>query len=347
MIDVDDDHLGGAARGAARFDGAGGTVADLEEAHQARRLAAARQLLVLAAQRGEIGAGAGAVFEQARLAGPQVHDTAIVDEIVGDGLDEAGMRLRVLIGAGGFGEPAGLEVHVVVALAGAVDAIGPVQAGVEPLRRVGRGLLGREHIGEFVLEGAGVILRVEIAALPAPIGPGAGEPVEHILGGVLAARLGAVGGLAPEEFGDALLGNGLQRGGDAGLAEICLRQHIAGDLRPLLGDFDVGLLEDDRAVRVADLADGVAERDAFVRRMTLDRVLTANTPMDLIPECSLLASSAAACAPFQGQFSHRRVRACVAGTSAVALLRPPDLVSRSATGPKYGHHPKAIASEKW
>ena len=43
MIDVDDDHLGRAARGAAGLDGAGRAVADLEEAHQARRLAAARQ----------------------------------------------------------------------------------------------------------------------------------------------------------------------------------------------------------------------------------------------------------------------------------------------------------------
>ena len=83
MVDVDDHHLGGAARGAARLDRAGRAVADLEEAHQAGRLAAARELLAFAAQRGEIGAGAGAVFEQARLAHPQVHDAAFVDEIVG------------------------------------------------------------------------------------------------------------------------------------------------------------------------------------------------------------------------------------------------------------------------
>ena len=94
MVDVDHDHLGGAPRGAARLDGAGRAVADLEEAHQARRLAAARQLLVLAAELGEVGAGAGAVLEEARLAHPQVHDAALVDEIVLDRLDEAGVRLR-------------------------------------------------------------------------------------------------------------------------------------------------------------------------------------------------------------------------------------------------------------
>ena len=46
MIEVEDDHLGGAARGAARLDGAGGAVADLEEAHQAGRLAAAGELFL-------------------------------------------------------------------------------------------------------------------------------------------------------------------------------------------------------------------------------------------------------------------------------------------------------------
>ncbi len=40
----------------------------------------------------------GAVLEQARLAHPQVHDAVLVDEIVLDRLDEAGVRLRMLIG---------------------------------------------------------------------------------------------------------------------------------------------------------------------------------------------------------------------------------------------------------
>ena len=50
MVDIDDHHLGGAPRGAARLDGAGRAVADLQEAHQAGGFAAARQALVLAAQ---------------------------------------------------------------------------------------------------------------------------------------------------------------------------------------------------------------------------------------------------------------------------------------------------------
>ena len=99
MIEIENDHLGGAARGAARLDGAGRAVADLEEAHQAARLAAAGERFAFAAQGGEIGAGAGAVLEDARLADPQVHDAAFVDQIVADRLDEAGVRGRPLVGA--------------------------------------------------------------------------------------------------------------------------------------------------------------------------------------------------------------------------------------------------------
>ena len=100
VVDVDHDHLGRSPRGAARLYGARRPVADLEEAHQARGFAATRQGLVLAPEPGEIGAGARAIFEQPRLAHPEVHDPALVDEIVVDRLDEAGMRLGMLVGRG-------------------------------------------------------------------------------------------------------------------------------------------------------------------------------------------------------------------------------------------------------
>ena len=82
MVEIEDDHLGGAARGAAGLDRAGGAVADLQEAHQPARLAAAGQRLAFAAQGREIGAGAGAVLEDACLADPQVHDAAFVHQVV-------------------------------------------------------------------------------------------------------------------------------------------------------------------------------------------------------------------------------------------------------------------------
>ena len=69
-----------------------------------------------------------------------------------------------------------------MALAGAVDAIGPVEAGVEPLRGVGRRDLPRQHEAQFVEKGRSVIEPVEIMVLLAPIGPGAGEAVEDLNG---------------------------------------------------------------------------------------------------------------------------------------------------------------------
>jgi hypothetical protein len=55
------------------------------------------------------------------------------------------MRLRVLVGRFRLGQLAG-EVDIEVALAGTVDAVGPVQAGVEPLRGVRRDALGGQHV---------------------------------------------------------------------------------------------------------------------------------------------------------------------------------------------------------
>ena len=45
MVDVDDDHLGGAPCRAAGFDRAGGTVADSQEAHQPRGTSASGERL--------------------------------------------------------------------------------------------------------------------------------------------------------------------------------------------------------------------------------------------------------------------------------------------------------------
>ncbi len=263
MVDIDDDHLGGAARRTAGFDGTRGPVADAQKAHQPGGTAAARQPLALAAQFREIRAGPRAVFEDSRLAHPQIHDPALVDEIVGDALDKAGMRLRVLIGARRLGQLAGAVVDIPMALRRPVDAIGPVQPGIEPLRRVRRPHLARQHQPDLIVKGGGVGFAVEIAALPAPIGPGPGHAVKDLAGIGLAAKPGVfgqcgerrfVGTAAPQPRWHAVLGDGFERRRDAGLAEIFLREDVGGDLAPLGRHLDALGLEHDRAVGIADLA---------------------------------------------------------------------------------------------
>src|ERR1044072_312852 len=85
----------------------------------------------------------------------------------------------------------GLAVAMVdepMALARTVDTLSPVQAGVEPLRRVGCTDLRRQHEAMLVEEGAGIVFAVEVAALPAPVGPGAGHTLEHLARAGLAAE---------------------------------------------------------------------------------------------------------------------------------------------------------------
>src|SRR6185312_12283150 len=98
-------------------------------------------------------------------------------------------------------------VDIPVTLARAVDAVSPVQAGVEPLRRVRRADLGGEHVAMLVIKGARFLLAVEVAAFPAPVGPGAGQAIEDLLGTLLAGVAlglgqggegGAVGRRAPQ-----------------------------------------------------------------------------------------------------------------------------------------------------
>ena len=311
MVHVADDHLGRAARGAARLDRARSPVADLQEPHQARRLAAAGQLFPLAAQRREIGAGAAAVLEQARLADPQVHDAALVHQIVADRLDEAGMRLRMLIGAGRCGQLTGLVVDIEMPLPRPVDAIGPVQAGVEPLRAVRRGHLAGQHVAHLVQIGAGIGLGREIAALPAPIGPGPGQTVKDLTGAGLSAEprvfgqighRGVVGNVAPQEFGHALFADGLQARGDAGAAKVFLGDDVAGDLAPALGHLDRVVAKDHRAVRIADLAEGGGERDAAIGPAGV----RGKAPLDLHPCPSFRSPARSRNPPVQGASARGR-----------------------------------------
>src|SRR5262245_39545144 len=136
VVEVEDDHLGGASSGPARLDGPRRPVADLEEAHQPGRLPAAGARLALPAEGGEVGSRSTAILKNAGLADPQVHDPAFVHEIVFDRLDEASVWGWPLVGAGAPLHPPFERVDEVVPLRRALDAVRPMQARVEPLRAV-------------------------------------------------------------------------------------------------------------------------------------------------------------------------------------------------------------------
>ena len=328
MVDVDDHHLGGAARGAARLDRAGGTVADLQEAHQARRAAAAGKLFAFATQMGEVRAGAGSVFEQPRFPHPQIHDAALVDEIVGDGLDEAGVRLRVFVGRLRTGQPAGERIDVEMTLAGAVDAIGPMQAGVEPLRRIGRHALRGQHVGKLVAKGAGVFLGGEVAALPAPVRPGAGKPVEDLPGVALRTvalalgqlrKLGLVGHGTPQEGGDRVFLDLLQPRRHAGLAEVFLRQDVGGDLRELGRHVDVVEPEDDRPVGIPDFGHRLAEPDVRIGRLSLPGETPFYPHVLVVPSASIYSAFPRSPPPAASKTPVRRPAALPALHSPLSL----------------------------
>ena len=78
-----------------------------------------------------------------------------------------------------------------------------------------------------------------------------------------------VGDAAPQPGGNGFLLDLLQTRGDAGFAEIFLRQHVGGDLRPLLRHFDVFGVEDDRTVRIADFARGAGGKRCPRRAIVL------------------------------------------------------------------------------
>src|SRR5438477_11215127 len=127
-------------------------------------------------------------------------------------------------------------------------AVSPMQAGIEPLRRVRRGALGGEHEAHLVVEGFGVLFRCEIAALPGPIGPAAREPVEYLARVGLAAVARRIFGQlcqglfvrlgAPHTFGYSLFGHSLEHGGYTRPTEVLLCENVDRHLPPAFGNHD-------------------------------------------------------------------------------------------------------------
>ena len=183
------------------------------------------------------------------------------------------MRLRALVGAARPLELAGPLVAVAVPLRRPGDAIGPVQAGVEPLRAVRRDHLRGQHRHQLVVEHPRGALVGEVTVLPARVGPAAREAVEQLaavgladvaLAGRELGQLEGVGLAAPQPLRDVLLGHPPQPRRHAGLAEVLLRHDVDRHLRPALRHLDVGGLEDRRAIGVGDARTASLKVDAGI-----------------------------------------------------------------------------------
>ena len=149
MVDVEHDHLRRAAGLAARLDRAGPGVGAAHEADRAGGEPALREVLDRAADVREVDAGAGAAAEDLAFLGVPVEDRL---HRVLDAEDEAGGALRLLL-----------------------------EADVEPDGAVEGGLLVEQDVGELHLEGVGVLVGGEVAALAAPAGDRAGDAADHLL----------------------------------------------------------------------------------------------------------------------------------------------------------------------
>jgi hypothetical protein len=177
------------------------------------------------------------------------------DQVVLDGLDEARVRLGVGVGVLGELELAGLVVGDPVALRRAVDAVGPVQPGVEPLRAVGRAHLVRQHVRQLVVERLRRPSAVEVAVLSPQCRQ---QPARRWIT-CLAALLGPGADIVVGSRVESADGHRSRRpsSADARLAEVLGDHDVGRELRPGLGHLRVGHLEDDRAVGLEILLDRV------------------------------------------------------------------------------------------
>jgi hypothetical protein len=233
VINVEDDHLGGAARLAAALDDAGESVEAFHETQRAGGAAAAGEHGVALAQGRQVGAGARAPLEEHALGLGQVQDG--LQRIATETMKQAehwGRRVPLLIFC--------TEWRGLVVVPAVAARFG--HADIEPDRRVEAGLLPEHQVGELVAESLRILDRLEIVALLAPVGQGVDHPVDQL--------------------GDAALAFGRTQ-----LAVEVLAGHDVGSrLRPVGGDFHVTLLKKHLALVVADRGRAQFPLDLVVRR---------------------------------------------------------------------------------
>ena len=219
MVGVEDHHLGRAARLAAALDHAREGVETLHEAQRTGRAPAARKQSFFFAQRGQIRARARAPLEQHALGLGQIENGF---ERIAHRVDEARRALRPRIGRVDLFDLVGGFVVIPAVAARFLDA------HVEPHRRVEARLLRQHQVRQLVAEAGGVLGRAEVALLGAPIGDGVDHAADQLAHAGLALRRADLP------------------------VKILADDDVGGGLRPVRRDLDVALLEDDRALVVAD-----------------------------------------------------------------------------------------------
>ena len=152
MVDVEDDHLGGAAGFAAGLDDAGEGIEAFHEAEWAAGGAAAGESFGRSAQGREIGAGAAAPLEEHAFGLGQRQDRV---ERIFHRVDEAGGALG--LGVSGDAEFYLLGLRIPVPAAAVGVGLDAVASDVEPDGRVEGGVLADEDVDEFVVESGAVI----------------------------------------------------------------------------------------------------------------------------------------------------------------------------------------------
>ena len=215
VVGVEDHHFGGPSGGAARADGPGGGVGAAHEADRPAGASAAGEVLRGRAEPAQVHARPRAALEDQPLLGVPVEDRL---HGVLHRQDEAGRGLRQ----------------------------GTRNADVEPHRRVERGLLRNEQVGQLVLEGCQLGGVGEVAVLGAPAADSAGDSVDELPQGPLAV-------LAAGPAAEVLLGD-----------------DVDGVLRPGRRELHVGLLEDDTAGRSGDESAAATPLQCVVGMVTLD-----------------------------------------------------------------------------
>ncbi len=171
-----------------------------------------------------------------------------------------------------------LGIDSVMSLRRSLDAVGPVQTGVEPLRRIGGGHLSGQHIAGLVEEDPRVVLAGKVAAFPAPIGPAAGQSAKYLPGiGLLAGgRIPASGSTPLQPLRDSSFPYPLGLGRHTGPAKVFLRQNVHGHLRPGFRRLQLLHLEHHRSVRIDDARRARGKRDGGEGILTFGGVTASN-----------------------------------------------------------------------